>query len=61
MIPDIGLMVAAYIISRLAAMLGQPTSETNVIAKCLSVVAILVTVIAVFDLSSHGTSMRSYR
>jgi len=29
MIPDIGLMIGAYTITRLAAMLGQPTVNTN--------------------------------
>ena len=50
MIPDIGLIVAAYTLPRLSAMLSQPSSQTNLVAKMETVVAIVVTLIALFDL-----------
>jgi len=56
MIPDIGLMIAAYTITRLTAMLGQPTSQTNVIAKISAVAAVVATCIAMFDLIGKSAS-----
>jgi hypothetical protein len=56
MIPDIGLIVAAYTLPRLSAMLSQPSSQTNLVAKMETVVAIVVTLIALFDLFSHSNS-----
>lgn len=61
MIPDIGLMVAAYIVTRLTAMLGQPNESVNIVAKIFCGIAILVTVVCVADLLSHGTSVPSPR
>lgn len=55
MIPDIGLIISVYTLSRLAAMLGQPTSQTNTTAKILSALAILVTLVALVDLFQHTT------
>jgi hypothetical protein len=60
-IPDIGLMIAVYIIARLTAMLGQSSEQTNVVAKVFSGIAILVTVISVIDLLSHGNSVPQLR
>jgi hypothetical protein len=57
MIPDIGLMIAAYVITRLTAMLGQPLAETNVIAKIFCVIAIVITVVSTGDLLQHGVSI----
>jgi hypothetical protein len=59
MLPDIGLIVAAYVITRLTAMLGQPNAETNPVAKVFCVIAILITLVSVADLVSHGMSFPS--
>lgn len=55
MIPDIGLIIAVYTISRLTSMISQ--AETNLLAKVFSVIAILVTVVATADMVSHGASI----
>jgi hypothetical protein len=57
MIPDIGLMIAAYIVTRLTAMLGQPLAETNVVAKIFCAIAIIITVFSAGDLLQHGVSI----
>ena len=54
MIPDIGLMIAAYIITRLVDLLGR--AEANIVAKILAVLSILVVLVTTVDLLSHGTS-----
>jgi hypothetical protein len=61
MIPDIGLMVAAYIITRLTAMLGRPNESVNVVAKVFAIITILVTLVCVVDLLGHGLSAPSPR
>ena len=43
MIPDIGVMIAAYVITRMAALLGQPSPQANIGAKILAVLTIIVT------------------
>ena len=57
MIPDIGLMIAAYIVTRIAALLGQPIPQANVGAKVLGVITIIVTVICTVDLLSHSVNV----
>jgi hypothetical protein len=44
------------VITRLTAMLGQPNAETNPVAKVFCVIAILITLVSVADLVSHGMS-----
>jgi len=61
MIPDIGLIIAVYVVSRLTAMLGQSTEQTNVLAKVFCGIAILITVVSTIDLISHGTSFPTPR
>ena len=55
MIPDIGMMIAAYIITRMAAMLGQPLQQANVTAKIFGGVTILITLICALDLLTKTT------
>ena len=57
MIPDIGLMIAAYTITRLTAMLGQPNAQTNVIAKILAAISILLVAGAMVDLMGKGVTV----
>ena len=54
MIPDIGLMVGAYIITRMTELLG---SEANVITKVFAVFTLLLTAIALFDLMAGSPSI----
>jgi hypothetical protein len=59
MIPDIGIMIAAYIVTRMAALLGQPTPQANVASKILAVLTIIVTIVCGFDLIVHGINTPS--
>ena len=56
MIPDIGLMIGAYIVTRMVALLGQPWSHANIVAKILAALTIIVTVICTGDLLMHGVN-----
>ena len=56
MIPDIGIMIAAYIITRMAQMFGQPSAMTHPIAKVLAVITILVTIVLGLDLLLRGSA-----
>lgn len=53
MIPDIGVMIAAYVITRLVAMIGR--KDVNIPAQLLAILAIVVTAIACFDLIISGS------
>lgn len=57
MIPAIGFMLAAYIITRMVASLTKP--DVNKFAKVLAVITIVVTVISVIDLIAAGSSSRN--
>ena len=54
MIPDIGVMIAAYIVTRMTALLGPPSPQANIVARILAVVTIIITVFCTVDLVSHG-------
>lgn len=57
MIPDIGLMVGAYIILRCTSFLTRDgDQEEHVVVKGLAVVVILLTLISTYDLVAQGTS-----
>jgi hypothetical protein len=56
MIPDIGLIVAAYTIPRLIAMIGKPS--TDWISKFLLGPAVLATVVALVDLIMRSSSVQ---
>jgi hypothetical protein len=57
MIPDIGVMIAAYIFTRMAALLGQPSPNANVLAKVFAVITMIVATLIAFDLIARGTSV----
>jgi hypothetical protein len=61
MIPDIGLMIGLYIITRMISFLSRKeTRAENIIVKSFAVITIIVTVISIIDLFSHGTSIPSF-
>jgi hypothetical protein len=57
MIPDIGIMVAAYIVTRMVTLLGPPSSQANFVAKAFSVVTIVITLFCTLDLLVHGVTV----
>ena len=57
MIPDIGVMIAAYIVTRMAALIGQPSADANSVAKVLAILSIIVTVICTADLLARGVNI----
>ena len=57
MIPDIGLVIAAYLVTRMVALLGQPTPHANIVAKTLAVLTIIVTIICAGDLLTRGVNI----
>lgn len=56
MIPEIGVMVGLYIVTRMAALLGQPSEQANAVAKILAALTIVVTVIFAADLLVRGVN-----
>jgi hypothetical protein len=54
MIPDIGLMIAAYTITRFSNMLSG--EETSLATKVLAVLGMIITAIAVVDLLARPMS-----
>jgi hypothetical protein len=55
MIPDIGLMIAAYIVTRMIELLS---SNSTIVAKIFAVITILVAVIATADLLLGGVRVQ---
>lgn len=53
MIPDIGLMVAAYIVTRMFAIIFK--DENHLALKIFAVITILVATVCAFDLLMRGT------
>ena len=57
MIPAIGLMIGAYVFTRMVSFLTRRGDMAeSIIVKVLAVIAILVTVISVADLLMGGSS-----
>jgi len=55
MIPDIGLMVGAYVVTRMVSFLTRKGDRAeSVVVKVLAVITVLVTVICVADLLMRG-------
>ena len=55
MIPDIGLMVGAYVVTRMVSFLTRKGNMAeSVVVKVLAVITVLVTVICVADLLMRG-------
>ncbi|CUI33889.1 hypothetical protein [Achromobacter xylosoxidans] len=59
MIPAIGLMVGAYIITRMTAMLTQP--GTSKVLKVLSLITIAVALVSCLDLLTGSAAIPSGR
>jgi hypothetical protein len=59
MIPVIGYMVGAYIITRMAHLLIDKSKETNIITAFLAVITILVTLYALFTLATNSSEIAS--
>lgn len=57
MVPDIGVMIAAYIVTRMVALLGRPSPDTNIVAKILAALTIIVAVICAGDLFVRGVNI----
>ena len=55
MIPVIGIMVGAYIVTRMTAMLTRP--DTNKIVKALSIVTIAIALLSCLELFTSGVAM----
>lgn len=57
MIPDIGLMIGFYIITRMISFLTrkEPMAE-NLVVKVFAVITLFVTMIALLDLLLRGTT-----
>ncbi len=57
MIPDIGVMIGAYIITRMISFLTRKEQRAeSFIVKVLAVITIIVTVVVIIDLFSKGTN-----
>ena len=56
MIPDIGLMIGAYIVTRMASLLTRRNSNEGVVTKVLAALTITGTVILCLDLSLRGAT-----
>ena len=59
MIPVIGIMVGAYIVTRMTAMLTRP--DTNKIVKALSIVTIAIALLSCLELFTSGAAMSAGR
>lgn len=60
MIPDIGPMIAAYIVTRMVALLGQPSLDANAAAKILAALTTLVTLVCAADLLQHRINVPNF-
>lgn len=56
MIPDIGLMVGTYIITRMLQIIMKRDPKENAIVVVLAVVTILATILGLLDLLTRGSS-----
>lgn len=62
MLPDIGIIVAAYVFTRMFALVGTPITETGVyrgvqiFVRVLAVATMIITFIVAIDLVLRGTS-----
>ena len=57
MLPEIGLMMGVYIITRMVSFLSRTGDRSeSVVAKVFSAITILVTLFVILDLLSRGSS-----
>lgn len=59
MIPAIGFMVGAYIITRMFNLLIDKRKETNIITALCAIITILVTLYAIFVLATNSAVISS--
>jgi hypothetical protein len=52
--PDIGLMIAAYIVTQMVLLLGQPRPQAHPVAQVFAVITILVALVCALDLALRG-------
>ena len=56
MIPEIGVMVGAYIVTRMLELIVGPNSRAAVITRAFAIVTILVSLVVIADLALRGTT-----
>jgi hypothetical protein len=54
MIPDIGVMIGAYIFTKMFSLLTRKESKESVATKIFAVITILITIFIVLDLLLSG-------
>ena len=59
MIPAIGLMIAAYIFTRMLQIIIDKGKETNIIVALCAIITILITLYAAYVLISSGADIAS--
>lgn len=59
MIPAIGLMIAAYIFTRMLQIIIDKAKETNIVVMLCAVITIIVTLYAAYVLITKGTEIAS--
>ena len=57
MIPAIGLMIGAYIFTRMIELLAGSSKSGQVLVKIFAVLTMLITVVSVFDLVMSGSNV----
>jgi hypothetical protein len=61
MIPDIGLMIGAYIITRMFSFLTRKGQmEESLVVKIFAIITMLLTFVVVIDLFTRGTSKSGF-
>jgi K+-transporting ATPase A subunit len=61
MLPDIGLIIAAYVVTRMADLLGRRTERANIAARVLAILTIVITVFCAVDMVIRGSSIPTLR
>jgi hypothetical protein len=60
MIDLIGILIAAYVITRMADLLGQPRDRVNLVAKILAVITIVIALIVPALLISFDLAIQQH-
>ena len=57
MIPDIGLIIGFYVITRMISFITREEARTeSIFVKVMAVITILVAIVCMVDLVAHGTT-----
>ena len=56
MIPEIGFMIGAYIVTRMVALILAPEPKPGATARVLALVTILISTLVMLDLLLRGTT-----